>query len=96
MRIENWAYILFVHRRDRGGQFISYRRLAHWIRRITRRIELSTSLEDLLQVRGGIKQEAIQFEDRYYPAILSLWQQLLAKRQEEISNFEKASGAAVD
>ncbi|MFE1746123.1 hypothetical protein [Coleofasciculus sp. H7-2] len=27
VRAECWRYILFVHRRDRGGQFISYRKL---------------------------------------------------------------------
>jgi len=27
LRAEPWAYIIFVHRRDKGGQFISYRKL---------------------------------------------------------------------
>ncbi|NET51974.1 MAG: hypothetical protein F6K09_25740, partial [Merismopedia sp. SIO2A8] len=27
VRVECWAYIVFVHRRDVGGQFISYRKL---------------------------------------------------------------------
>ena len=26
LRIECWAYIVFVHRTDKGGQFISYRK----------------------------------------------------------------------
>jgi hypothetical protein len=31
VRAECWAYVLFVHRCDKGGQFISYRKLAMWI-----------------------------------------------------------------
>ncbi len=27
VRIECWAYVIFVHRSDRGGQFLSYRKL---------------------------------------------------------------------
>ncbi|HBL00150.1 MAG TPA: hypothetical protein DD001_23920, partial [Microcoleaceae bacterium UBA10368] len=29
-RVESWANVVFVNRRDRGGQFISYRRLEEW------------------------------------------------------------------
>ena len=27
LRVECWEYVIFVHRRDKGGQFISYRQL---------------------------------------------------------------------
>ncbi len=30
VRIEIWAYVVFVHRTDKGGQFISYRQLHQW------------------------------------------------------------------
>jgi hypothetical protein len=29
VRVEAWAYVVFVHRCDKGGQFISYRQLKH-------------------------------------------------------------------
>ena len=29
VRVECWAYVVFVHRIDKGGQFISYRQLRH-------------------------------------------------------------------
>jgi regulator of sirC expression with transglutaminase-like and TPR domain len=32
VRIECWAYIIFVHRCDCGGQFISYRKLQQWLK----------------------------------------------------------------
>ncbi|WP_446400273.1 hypothetical protein [Coleofasciculus sp. C1-SOL-03] len=32
--MESWAYIVFVHRRDKGGQFISYRQLRQWFNAI--------------------------------------------------------------
>lgn len=31
VRVEFWKYIVFVHRRDVGGQFISYRKLRQLI-----------------------------------------------------------------
>ena len=30
VKIESWLYVLFVHRLDKGGQFISYRQLEQW------------------------------------------------------------------
>ena len=30
VRLECWAYVLFIHRRDKGGEFISYRQLQQW------------------------------------------------------------------
>lgn len=27
VRVECWAYIVFIHRTDKGGQFLSYRQL---------------------------------------------------------------------
>jgi hypothetical protein len=33
LRVERWAYVVFVHRKGRGGQFISYDSLLGPIRR---------------------------------------------------------------
>ena len=63
-RIERWPYVLFVHRRDKGGQFVSYRTLARWTRAIARMIQTSSTLEDLRQLGLGIKQESVKFEQK--------------------------------
>jgi hypothetical protein len=30
VKIESWLYVVFVHRLDKGGQFISYRQMEQW------------------------------------------------------------------
>jgi hypothetical protein len=38
VRVECWAYVIFVHRTDKGGQFIRYRRLQHWLNAVAYQI----------------------------------------------------------
>lgn len=50
IRVERWAYVLFVHRQGRGGQFISYRKLADWVAAIAQLIQgcaTSSQLDDM-------------------------------------------------
>jgi hypothetical protein len=83
-RIERWPYVLFVHRRDKGGQFVSYRILARWLRAIARMIQTSPTLEDLRQLGLGIKQESVKFEDRYSAIALNYLRQLWAQRRDQL------------
>lgn len=62
LRAESWAYVLFVHRCDKGGQFISYRKLAMWIEAVVSIIQTCTTLDDLWQVGLWIKQECEKFD----------------------------------
>src|SRR3712207_7108531 len=39
VRVECWAYIIFVHRGDKGGQFISYRQLRQWLNAVACQID---------------------------------------------------------
>jgi hypothetical protein len=86
-RIERWAYVLFVHRRDKGGQFISYRQLNRWMRTIAHMIQTSPTLEDLKQLGLWIKQESEKFEDRYSPNGLNYLRQLWAQRRDELRSL---------
>lgn len=85
VRIEYWAYILFVHRQDKGGQFVSYRQLNCWMRTIARMIQTSPTLENLQQLGLWIKQETEKFEDRYSAKELNYLRQLWAQRREELN-----------
>ncbi|HAA31748.1 MAG TPA: hypothetical protein DCE56_33690 [Cyanobacteria bacterium UBA8553] len=38
VRAECWACVLFVYRCDKGGQFISYRKLAIWLEAVVKDI----------------------------------------------------------
>lgn len=85
--IERWAYVVFVHRRDKGGQFVSYRTLARWIRAIAHMIQTSPTLEDLNQLGLWIKQESVKFEDRYSPTMLKYLRQLWAERRDQLRSL---------
>ena len=87
IRIERWAYVLFVHRRDKGGQFISYRQLNRWMRAIAHMIQTSPTLEDLQQLGHGIKQESVKFEDRYCASGLDYLRQLWAQRRDKLRSL---------
>ncbi len=95
-RIERWPYVLFVHRRDKGGQFVSYRTLARWTRAIARMIQTSSALEDLRQLGLGIKQESVKFEDRYCAIALNYLRQLWAQRRDELRSLPESGDAAAD
>ncbi|HEY9892965.1 MAG TPA: hypothetical protein V6D37_14400 [Candidatus Sericytochromatia bacterium] len=86
-RIERWAYVLFVHRRDKGGQFISYRQLNRWMRTIAHMIQTSPTLEDLKQLGFWLKQESKKFEDRYSPNGLNYLRQLWAQRRDKLRSL---------
>lgn len=88
VRIESWAYVLFVHRRDKGGQFVSYRTLNRWMRTITHMIQTSATLKDLKQLGLWIQQESVKFEDRYSPKELDYLRRLWAQRRDQLSRTQ--------
>jgi hypothetical protein len=94
VRIEYWAYILFVHRHDKGGQFVSYRQLNLWMRKISRMIQTSPTLEYLQQLGLGIKQETEKFADRYSAKELDYLRQIWAERRDQLRRFPEAGDAA--
>jgi hypothetical protein len=47
VRVECLAYVLFVHRTDKGGQFISYRRLQHWLNAVAYQIQNCSTCQQL-------------------------------------------------
>lgn len=91
VKIERWAYVIFVHRCDKGGQFVSYRELARWLIKIARMIQTSPTLQDLKQLGLWIKQESVKFEDKYSPNVLQYWRQLWAKRRDELISLSESS-----
>ncbi len=50
VRVECWAYVVFVHRSDRGGQFISYRQLRQWLNAIACQIQNCLTWQQLRQL----------------------------------------------
>lgn len=92
VRAESWAYVLFVHRRDRGGQFISYRKLQLWLEAIVSLIQKTTTLDELRQLGLWIRQECKKFN--YAQSILEYLRGVWAKRRDELRNLPNQDGAA--
>ncbi|NER27094.1 MAG: hypothetical protein F6J89_05520 [Symploca sp. SIO1C4] len=65
VRVECWKYIVFVHRRDIGGQFISYRKLRQWLIAIAHQIQKCSSLLELLKCLREISEDCQKHEKQY-------------------------------
>lgn len=85
VRAERWAHILFVHRCDKGGQFISYRKLKLWIEAVIALIQNSTTLEDLWQIGLWIQQECEKFD--YAKPILENLRLIWAKHRDYLRSL---------
>ena len=77
VRIECWAYVVFVHRTDKGGQFLSYRSLQHWINAVAYQIQNSSTCQQLRQLWLEIEEDYTkhnnQYNDKSHPFLLQLW-----------------------
>jgi hypothetical protein len=83
LRFETWGFILFVHRSDRGGQFVSYRQLIFWIEACAQAIRSCADLKTLNWLGQVIKAECDRF---VYPAVVvDYWRQIWLRRRREIS-----------
>ncbi|HEY9901678.1 MAG TPA: hypothetical protein V6D43_04500 [Candidatus Sericytochromatia bacterium] len=91
VRAECWAYVLFVHRCDKGGQFISYRKLAIWLKAIASIIQTCTTLDDLWQVGLWIKQECEKFD--YDKPVLEYLRRVWAKHRDYLRDLQQGSDA---
>jgi len=86
IRAERWNNVLFVHRRDKGGQFVSYRKLILWIAAIVYFIRKTTNLEDLWQMGLWIRQETKKFE--YTKSTLEYLRTAWAKQRDYLRSLE--------
>lgn len=65
VRIEPWEYVLFVHRRDIGGQFLSYRKLRNWQNAVASRIKNCYKQGKLLMLWLTIKIDSKKYAKQY-------------------------------
>lgn len=64
-RVEKWKYIVFVHRRGRGGQFISYRQLKPWLDKIIAEIKACLTCKQVSKIASEIKEEFRKFKKHH-------------------------------
>ncbi|WP_190802272.1 hypothetical protein [Leptolyngbya sp. FACHB-261] len=73
-RIEHWPHQLFVHRQDRGGQFVSYRKFAAWVEACALSIRGCADLGVLDWLGQVIREECQRFH--YSETVVDYWRQL--------------------
>ena len=77
VRVECWAYVLFVHRGDRGGQFISYRQLQQWQNAVACQIQNCSTWQQLRSVWLAIEKDYTrhkqQYAEDYHPFLYKIW-----------------------
>ena len=76
VRVECWAYVVFVHRTDKGGRFISYRQLRQWRNAVGYQIQKCISWQQLrslwLAIEDDYKRHNKQYDDEHYPFLCKI------------------------
>jgi hypothetical protein len=77
VRVECWEYVIFVHRSDRGGQFISYRTLRHWLNAVACQIQKCSTCQQLRSLWLAFEEDYTKHEKQYsddsYPFLCKIW-----------------------
>ena len=77
VRVECWAYVIFVHREDKGGQFISYRKLRQWLNAVACQIQNCSTCQQMRSLWFLIEEDCQnykkQYDDEYHPFLLKIW-----------------------
>jgi hypothetical protein len=70
VKVESWLYVLFVHRLDKGGQFISYRQIEHWKNAVACQLQKCITLEQLEQLWSAIKFDHTKYKKQYAASVI--------------------------
>jgi hypothetical protein len=77
VKIESWLYVLFVHRTDKGGQFISYRQMEQWKNAIACQIQKCSTGQQLEHLWNAILHDHTkhnpQYDNSVFPFLEKLW-----------------------
>ncbi|MFS8120497.1 MAG: hypothetical protein ACMG55_18720 [Microcoleus sp.] len=97
-RVESWANVVFVHRLDKGGQFISYRRLEEWqnalakpSKRIAHQIQTCPTLSQLSQLATSIRHDCRKFKKQYLQKTLDFLIEMCIERQDILEIWESSN-----
>ena len=72
VKIESWLYVLFVHRLDKGGQFISYRQLEQWKNAVACQLQKCSTREQLQHLWNAITFDHTKHKNQYLVSALPL------------------------
>ena len=80
LRVERWAYVVFVHRKGRGGQFISYRQLQQWLNGVAYQIQNCSTWQQLRQLWLAIEEDCKKHNKQYNNQQQQFWCKIWTKR----------------
>ena len=96
VRVECWGYVVFVHRTDKGGQFISYRQLRQWRNAVACQIQKCSIFQQLeklwLAIEDDYKRHNKQYNNEHYPFLCKIW----IKCWDTLENEQELAESAVN
>ncbi len=93
-RVESWANVVFVHRLDKGGQFISYRKLQEWQNAIGHQIQNCPTVSELSKLATSIRHDSRKFKKQYLQQTLDFLSQMCIERQDTLEIWESLNSLA--
>ena len=84
VRVECWAYVIFVHRLDKGGQLISYRKLQQWRNSTASQIQYCGTGQEMCKLWQIIEQDENKHQNQYDNKLILFLRQIWDKRWESL------------
>lgn len=82
--VKRWPYIIFVHRADKGGQFVSYRQLEKWRNAVACQIQKCVSLEELQGLENAICRDFKKYKKQYENVVLRFLERIWEQRRASV------------
>lgn len=79
VKIESWLYVVFVHRLDQGGQFISYRQMEQWKNAIACQLQKCSTQQQLQHLWNAIERDRTKHNSQYADSVLPFLKNIWAK-----------------
>jgi hypothetical protein len=81
VKIESWLYVLFVHRADKGGRFISYRQMEQWKNACACQMQKCSNWEQLKHLWNAIQRDHAKHSEQYDDSVLPFLQKISIQYQ---------------
>ncbi len=96
LRVECWAYVVFVHRRDVGGQFISYRKFQQWLNAVACQIQNCSTWQQLRQLWLAIEEDCKKYKKQYDGQQQLFWCKIWTKRWNRLWDGQEIGESAIE
>lgn len=63
--VECWAYVIFVYRIDKSGQFISYRKFQQWRNAAASQIQNCLTISEMQSLWTAIEDDYLKYNQQY-------------------------------